>query len=509
MGIDNRIIVILFTTAAVLLAPVIGVAVGSGDIILPAFFLMLLCGVLVIAKPSMAVFLAVALSASGLTLPGLPGNLDLFLVCSLALLGCTLLATVYQKAIPVRITFPHWMLIFFTGIVFMTGFLRGFGFQSLGSGLWGGLFYVQVLLGGTLVFTLPRINMAPHLWRPAIFLMSILAILPTLATLFLIWGLPYQVFGLFLKLGSGFEQLYAETLQGGQGIGRLNSAGFAAQTMLIGFLAIVPTRKLFHIRGALWWLWLLAIIAISLLSGARLLTVMLPCTVFVAVLLQRSLTIPRVILGVLISILGIITVYYTIDSLPYSVQRTLSWLPGLKVSNAVAQDAAGTVDWRLDLWHVAIRYIPEYFWLGKGFSYDGRLLAVSQMRGVGGDPLDWAMIMGWYHHGCLSLLLLLGIGGLITGICMMIFSVWNHFRLNSATWNSPTLHLCHQAVLASQIVGTSIFLIIAGDVQEYMARFLLQWAILDSLRVCDGKLRAVELDEEIMEDESHYAPVSE
>src|SRR5690606_40907395 len=118
------------------------------------------------------------------------------------------------------------------------------------------------------------------------------------------------------------------------------------------------------------------IIAISLLSGARLLTVMLPCTVFVAVLLQRSLTIPRVILGVLISILGIITVYYTIDSLPYSVQRTLSWLPGLKVSNAVAQDAAGTVDWRLDLWHAAIRYIPEYFWLGKGFSYDGRLLAV-------------------------------------------------------------------------------------------------------------------------------------
>src|SRR5690606_17037721 len=146
------------------------------------------------------------------------------------------------------------------------------------------------------------------------------------------------------------------------------------------------------------------------------------------------------------------------DELPHNVQRTISWLPGIDISGAAAQDAEGTIRWRLDVWKEAIHHIPDYFWIGKGFSYDANLYLASMTGYASYDAINWALVTGGYHNGYLSLLLLLGIGGLLTGLPLLVMVAVRHIRFNFAMWNSPVLHQCHQAFLSSITCWVIVYL---------------------------------------------------
>ncbi|MDD5199120.1 MAG: O-antigen ligase family protein [Terrimicrobiaceae bacterium] len=486
---DNRIIVFLTILGAIFVAIGIGVSIGSSELMVPGVTLITLGTVGLIAVPEVSAFLAVALFASGLTAPYLPGQFGLYYVALTAVAGFAFLFIVFRRASVFGMTPSHWLLLGFCAVVLFTGLKRGMGFQFLGSNLWGGFFYIQILMSGLLVFTLPRVNMPASWWPRAILIMGLLAPLPLLADLLVVHGVGFGIVRMFMQTGATVGTLLSEQESGG-GLGRLTSAGIAAQSMIIAFLAVIHTGKLFRARS-IWAVFLLTVIVVlSLLSGFRMMTAMLFAIVFVTALLQGTLTIPRVVTGIILSIIGLLILYKISDELPYNVQRSISWLPGIDVSRASAEDAAGTITWRLDLWHEALRFIPEYFWIGKGFSYDANQFLSARTGYASYDALNWAFVTGAYHNGYLSLLLLTGIFGFLTGLPLLVLATIRHVRLTRSEWLDPRLHQCHQAVIAAQICWALIYLSIYGDVTAVFPSFFFNWAVLEAIRHSDEKLSA-------------------
>lgn len=503
---DNRILVFLLTAGAVTLSVATGVMIGMEELIVPSIILLAFGAILLIATPSIATFLVVALYASGLTAPGLPGNIGLPQVINTAEIGLAILFVVFGRASIGKTSMQHWILLAFCLVVLMTGVVRGFGFRFLGSNLWGGTFYVDIFLCALLVFALPRVNMPARWWPVAVVAMGILAILPLLAELLYVKA-GASFLALFVQLNpTGVSTMVAESETGGS-LGRLMTAGLAVGFMVIAYLSVIHTSRLFTVRSIIPIAVLLGIFILSLVSGFRLITALIVLTIFLTALYQKTLTAPRVIFGIASSLILLGTLYYISDNLPLNMQRAISWLPGIHVSSMAQGDADQTVQWRLDVWHAAVQYIPEYFWIGKGLAFDGELLTSAMMGGAGWDPISWALIEGSYHNGYLSLLLLFGIFGLLTGLALLVSVLWRAIKFNSAPWKNPRLHRCYQAFLASITSTVIVYLTVYGDVTAIFPNFLFTWAVLESIRACDENSTGVAVmrsSAEVIEEEHAY-----
>lgn len=484
---DSRILVFLLVLGGALLSLMIGVSIGSGEVLLPFLLIVVLAGLALVAKPRVAALLAVTLVSSGLTAPGLPGQFGLYYVAIAAVTGCALLLVIFKRSSLPKFTVLHQLLAAFSAIVLITGFIRGFGFQWLGSSMWGGFIYISIVFPALLVFVLPIVNMPANWWRPAIIIMGLLSPIPLIADLMVVYGIPFGFVRLFMQTGATIGTLVTDYEATG-GLTRLTSAGIAAQSMIIAFLAVVHTRKLFHARNAISIGVLVGIVILSLVSGFRMMTALIFVIILFAAFLQRTINFNRLVFGVVALTAVILALYATSHTLPYSVQRAISWLPGIGVSQSAAADAAGTITWRLDLWEQAVRYIPDYFWIGKGFSYDADMYLASMRGYAAWDSLNWALVTGAYHNGYLSLILLLGIFGLLTGIPLLIGVVVRHLRINREAWNDSVLQQCHQAFLASEVGWMFIYLTIYGDVSAVFPQFFFNWAVMEAIRLCDRQL---------------------
>lgn len=121
----------------------------------------------------------------------------------------------------------------------------------------------------------------------------------------------------------------------------------------------------------------------------------------------------------------------TLESLPYGVQRVFTMLPGLNLNQHAARSAAGTWQWRLDLWDMAFDertgYINDYVF-GDGF---GQSRSATERRGralmrgeyVYGQDLDEFAVNGVWHNGVITTIHRLGYVGL--GIISFILIVGN------------------------------------------------------------------------------------
>lgn len=481
---DNRIIVFLLTLGGALLSVFVGVALGSGEIFIPSLLLVGIGGLALLGKPQLGAFLVVGLYASRLTAPGLPGQFSLYYAAICSVVGCAVLLIAFKRSPIPEVRLCEKFALAFCTIVFLTGLYQGFGFQFLRSYMWGGFHYVSTIFPALLVFTLPLVNMPATWWRKAIVIMGLLAPMPLLADFLVLQGVNFGILRLFLQTGDTILTLLQEQAIG-EGLGRLTSAGVAAQSMVIAFLSIVHTRKLFMIRSAGAIAVLVGLTILSLLSGFRLMTGMLLFVVFLCALYQKSLTPNRVVLGFFLVTVALVILYAISEFLPVSVQRAVSWLPGISVSSGAARDAEGTITWRLDLWREAIHFIPEYFWIGKGFSYDANLYLASVTGYASHDSINWALVTGAYHNGYLSLILLFGVFGILIGLPLLVMVVVRHIRINYSSWNSERLHQCHQAFLASQTCWVLVYLTVYGDVSAVYPQFFFNWAVMEALRRCD------------------------
>ena len=233
----------------------------------------------------------------------------------------------------------------------------------------------------------------------------------------------YFLFVLFPATAASLQATTQDTMM------RLNGLAFAA---LAGFEYVVMR---FGIRGVLEWtkpwrlLSLLALMVVSLLGGYRSLVLIL---FFILVFqfafegLLRSRLFPFVLL---FSLLAITFVIAFIQDMPLSVQRSLSFLP-LEVDSMASQDAAGTAEWRLQMWRAVLPDVPRYLLLGKGFAFNGTdyMLTQEAMRQGYYNSYEDTLISGNYHHGILTLIIPFGIFGFLSFLWFCVAALGALYR---------------------------------------------------------------------------------
>jgi hypothetical protein len=178
----------------------------------------------------------------------------------------------------------------------------------------------------------------------------------------------------------------------------------------------------YGLRGLLestqWWRLLLFVAAalMSLLGGFRTFLVLLAATIALMFLLEgllRSKYVAIVITALLLLGAGLIGFA---DKLPLGMQRSLSVIPGLKISPIALYDAQASSQWRITMWEELMRQAPDYLILGKGLGMNAAEMELSaQLAYVSPSySAEMAVLAGDYHNGPLSVQIPFGIFGSLT-----------------------------------------------------------------------------------------------
>jgi len=485
MNVNLRVVAFLLSLAATVFAIILGFSVGSEDYLLPALVVVVFASIFLVSHPQLVAACAVATFFSGVTLPGLPGQMKLSDLFAAALLGIFLLQAAFQKSDKkVPLSRLEWIVIFFCAWIFFVGAFRGFGFLAFGEEKIGGFLYVRLLLAASLVITLPRLKIPPGKWRLTMIFFIILAPATLIADLLIIKGWDFSVVRLFVQTSTQVMDMADQAANGSDdSVARLWSGGFAASGLMIAFLALVPMRKFFRQGGVIWLPVFGGIILLSLLSGFRLMTISLLVIAGLVLYFQKGFTAPRSIALILASCVALAATYLCAHDLPLSMQRTVSWLPGIDVSGIASGDASETVEWRFRLWKEASRYIPDYWLVGKGFSYDKEEYIASLQSS---DDLRWALVSGSYHNGWFSMILCTGIIGTIFCLIILIAPVLSHWkRQQQLPWRNPTFKQMHGVFLAALATTCFVFLFVYGDVHVTFPVIFFEWAVLETLSRMD------------------------
>ena len=198
--------------------------------------------------------------------------------------------------------------------------------------------------------------------------------------------------------------------------------------------------------------------------------------------ISNSFTIGRVFLLVFITLNFYVFAFIFAKSMPDQFQRMVSFIPGVEVAFHARHDAVSTIDWRMELWSRGIQSIPKYWIIGKGYAFDGSeaLAAADRTTGLN-DSTEWAVVQNSYHQGILSLLVGLGLPGLVTGLGAYIAFTRRHWFYTKAKWHSTPLYLCHTVFTAQLIASLVFFVFFYGDVQVSFPQVFFNIAVLEGL----------------------------
>lgn len=142
--------------------------------------------------------------------------------------------------------------------------------------------------------------------------------------------------------------------------------------------------------------------------------------IYVAIIRREFITV-ALLAGLSYALLIFMSSTGLILSLPFGIQRTLSIVPGVVVSDDVKRGAQHSADWRVEMWGWALDprtgYIKDYVW-GDGFRVDMgvqsrqfRLMYRDKIEGAMGDLRFFAKAGVW-HNGSISTIHRMGYVGL-------------------------------------------------------------------------------------------------
>jgi O-Antigen ligase len=259
---------------------------------------------------------------------------------------------------------------------------------------------------------------------------------------------------------------------------RMGGLTFAGAAMAYYILARHGVRELFNfqdtwslspirIRGGLgfnnpWRFFIfIGLIWISLLGGYRSVAIILAGTFLLQFYLEglfRTQLLPALLMiGILLGALSLPMV----NRLPITIQRSLSFLP-LDIDPIARYAADSTTEWRLRIWQQMLPMVPQYFFLGKGYAINPgelNLLQDAAERGSG-DSSEAAIVTGDYHSGPLSLIIPLGIFGVIGFLWFL--SAGFKVLINNFRHGDPELRLINTFLLAYFTVRVLFYFVIFG-----------------------------------------------
>jgi hypothetical protein len=245
---------------------------------------------------------------------------------------------------------------------------------------------------------------------------------PLYATLFFFSGITIAMSDLIYLAGPGFYGLYyifpsqmASLQVVTQGtLDRFSGVTWASVALFFTLLLRYGIRGIFDLSRSWRLILMLTAVVCSTLGGFRSAWILMLIVFIVQFFLEklhRTIFMP---LMVMISILSMAFLVVFVDKMPLSVQRSLSFLP-IAVDSTAKADAEGTLDWRFQMWRIVLPDIPKYLLVGKGFSFSGTDLTLTQeshKRGLA-QAYEETLVSGNYHNGILTTIIPFGIFGMI------------------------------------------------------------------------------------------------
>ncbi|HYV29457.1 MAG TPA: O-antigen ligase family protein [Candidatus Eisenbacteria bacterium] len=391
----------------------------------------------------------------------------------LSLAWVSLLISIVQYILNPRLKFLHAPavtkpLLFLVLVVLVTAKLTGgIGLNSLGSETMGGKKYVFLLSGVVAYFALISQRITPkraYLCFALFFLGSLSTMIGELPTLtgqsfsFIYWVFPVSNTG------------YRAYFDNGGAIGRLEGLCTAGAAGFNWMLCRYGISELFNLRRIGRLLLFVCFAVLSLMGGFR--SALIGFGVTFAVLfylegMMRSRLLPMVLL---VMVLGGSLVIGFSDQMPYSIQRTLSFLP-VKVDPAVRESAAASTEWRVKMWRDVLPEVPKYLLLGKGYALNAKDMATMHIGsgfegGMGLEGTEWA---GDYHSGPLSLIIPFGIFGVLAFLWFLFASLGVLYK--NYKFGHPAYRNLNRYLMAYFLVKIFLFFIVFGAFNSDLVTF--------------------------------------
>jgi hypothetical protein len=438
----NQIVVWSALLLGLLLAVMIGSAVGSSDMRFVAGVIAVIpvAVVFVKLKTNIWVLLPIGWYLSG-RLPWLPVP---FTVRDLCFMTVIFFFTLFfaTRALPWRRTLSTLDYLIYINLFYLaTVYVRNpAGFWAMQTSMVGGRPYFEIALAFGAFLILSRVQISDVLARilPLFFVIPAwsVGILDVISRLIPQTAYPlamlYSGIGGVSSITGAFQQ---EARLGETRMTGLQNAGSSSVLSLCAKYNPITMVSPFHP-------WRVLLMAVALgaifLSGYRSTLLFAVVAFLLGTILRgniKDLWVASALAAVVL--FGLITLQGNAVQLPLTMQRALSWLPGDWNQEAVA-DAEHSSRWRFEMWQWAWnddRILKDKVW-GTGFGLsidDMNLIAsmlTSQVQGqnlLGGSDREQFMITGTFHSGPLSTIKYIGVVGLALYyplMCYMAILAW-------------------------------------------------------------------------------------
>jgi hypothetical protein len=409
-----------------------------------------------------------------LPLPFSVQQLAVILACGVFFSGVIFKAS-SRKVKTEQIDIIAWLNIAWLGIVFLR---NPVGINALGTSLVGGRPYVDFLLSVMTYIILSRQTITPKQARviigSSVLLSIFIASVCTIVTFIPALG---SVLGPFYSSFSAFG--IAEDSQVQVGESRLTSLMGAGQNLITYCVCMVnPVSMLSPNNWRYLFVYVIGSVMI-LLSGYRSAFFQIIFISSIATYVREKFVgLNKVLFAFFLGAICLSVISYGGIELPWTFQRTLSFLPGNWDVTAV-QAAHESSEWRYDMWRTALtsdRYIRNKL-LGDGYGFlredFEKMIEASQgvgmYTGVQGDQ-EAHMIQGTFHSGPISSIRRVGYLGLIILIVFMISLAQYALRLIKQTSGTSyqTITLFYGLPI---VVLPFFFLFIFGDYNDILFMF--------------------------------------
>ena len=326
-----------------------------------------------------------------------------------------------------------WPMLFTGAMVYLTAELTGgIGLAALGGEVSGGKKYIAIFIGIATFYALVSRPIPKEHRNFYIALFFLPGAVQFFSDLFPVLPSPLNYINLLIPPSDGNAEGMSARLSGIS-----SSASVLANFMLVKY----GLRGIFRGDRPLRFLLFFALLSLTLIGGFR--SVLLSYIETLTVLffmegLHRTRILPVALLGMVLGAALLIPFAHT---LPYSFQRSLSFLP-LKLDPLAVLDADGSKQWREAIWQDTWPKVPDYLLLGKGYALskeDFQMMGDGTFANGAQMAMDKSMtalaISSDYHNGPLSTLMPFGVWGAISFLWIsgaVFFVLYRNYKFGDA-----------------------------------------------------------------------------
>lgn len=243
-------------------------------------------------------------------------------------------------------------------------FFRGIGMAMFGDEKVGGGTYIQWIVTLGIIFFSKYINLD---YKTTMFLIIGFSVLPVVNPI-LEWltiktGGSIYFFTQYFKIN--YAQLYQTIVENNLETYRTGSSQIASLFQILGIFLLSRKQNLFGFTICFG----LGFAAI-LFSGFRsFLVAYIAVTMITAYYVYKNKAL-LISLSALVALISFFIIVLFIESLPFAVQRALSFIPGLNIGTIAMQNATDTTIWRIEIWRLALSDFWNYALIGRGLAWD-------------------------------------------------------------------------------------------------------------------------------------------